>query len=396
MNTLITDLSNLIDDQLDCYQATFLGYPDSKIRWVVYFYCCKQQGLINFCRDNPDPTFVKILKRKLENKFNVAQLRYDYILELGFKFGDEELVSLAYPFVRQDVDRQHCILEAIKSGHTNLVLKYEHPSLDFRSSAYNYDLRLPDKIIAAYRSGNRKIIDHILDVNSKDMKEPFPRLIRLLMMASAATGSDKELLNREFIELYNQSIEPEEQFRSNMAQSALKNGNIQLYNNLTSPKDNNQLDLIQLALEENNIEIYNYLRPLVLPRYKPLDSYLIENVDDTPNVVELLMKTLDLSMLGAYITLAYKNGRKNMFNRLIQIDPTLITTVNIMYNVNNKINIDNFKTVLSIAPPSIREIWKLKGSYFGINRYDLYFYLCSVEYIIKETSKYIGRQIISI
>lgn len=393
MNTLIPDLSQLIDNHLDCYQAAFLGCPDHKIRWVIYFYRNKQK-LINFCRNNPDPNFIKIMKKCMEIKNDVIQYRYGDILELGFKIGDEELVSLAYPQISSDSDRQRYILEAIKYGHTKLVLKYEHPCLDFRR--YTYDIHLLVKIIAAYRSGNQQIIEHIMDINSKDLEESIPKMIRLLMMASAASGSDKESLNRQFIELYNDLIGPKEQARVKLAQSALNHGNIQLYNNLTNIEDNDALRLIQLALEENNVEIYNFLRSLILPRYERLDNYLIENVNDTPNVVGLLMKTLDLGMLEVYITTAYKNGRKNMFNRLTEINPTLITTVDIMYNINNKINIDNFKTVLSIAPPSIREIWKLKGSYLGINRHDLYVCLCSVEYIIKETSKYIGQQIISI
>ena len=368
MDTLILDLYQLIDKQLDCYQCTFLGYSDHKIRWAVYFYCRKNPRMVAFYEDNPDKDIVEIFKRYLESKPELSEYQYEDILKTAFKIGDEELIELVYNRVPVDSDKQTCILETIKSGHTALVLKYEHPCPNFRDM-YTYDIHLPAKIVAAYRSRNQQIIDHILNVNSCDLDNPRPKLTRLLMMTSTASDTEKQQLNQEFIQLYNDLLNSTE-------------------------KGKPPLSLIELAIEENNIELYKFLRESVLSYYKRLDKYLIENVNDTHHVVELLVETLDFKSLKSYIKIAYKNGRKNMFNRLIQIDPKLIDKINIMTDFNGKIDITCFKSVLSIAPPSTREIKDLISQSLKYYHYDLYIYLCSIEHKIKDNAKHLGQQLL--
>lgn len=356
MDTLIFDLSGLIDGQLDCYQAIFLGYSDNGIRLAIYFYCNNDKRMLSFCDNEPNNKILEILKRYLKNNDNLINSPpYTEIFTLGFKYGDRELVELLYPKISDDADRHKCILEAIKFNQTDLVLKYEHPCLE-----QGYDFYIECKIVEAYRSKNQRIIEHILTVNNRNLDDPVLKMTRLLMMTSTASDTEKRQLNQEFIEIYN-SIR------------MVSNGRVRWC----------ALNLIVLAVEENNIELYIFLRKSIQTVYCMINSHLIENVNDTPHSAEIITSSLDLNDLDGLeccTNCAYGCGRKHLFKKLISINPQLINKVNIVSKQYiQTIDVDILKTILSNSSRSLKEIQRLIRKSLMFDRYDLFIYLSSVE-----------------
>lgn len=376
MNTLITDLSKLIDDQLDCYQAIFLGFIDNPTRWALYFYHNMDRRILNICHKNLQNTAViDILKRYLKAQ-TVKGLRSEnllLILKIGLKLGDEELINLVYPNLESDIDKQNAVIKTIKYGHTELFLKYEHPYVEFLKpeSRACYDrLCLPRKIVAGYRSKNKQIIEHILTINNTEPTEYdiASKITKLLMMTSITSGDDKQELNKEFMRLYEKH-------------NCCYNIDFRFF-------------FLFLAFKEKNMELYNFLKSKA-EQYSHVDAvHLVQLIDDTDiNSIRFFFQTLDLNELKSCTLVAYREGKKNIFNHLIKINPDIIRTISIE-EINNKMNIDNYKTVLSRAPPSVREIQKLIQSSLNVKRFDIYIYLCSIKHTIEENALQLGQKLL--
>lgn len=362
MDTLPDDLFSLIDNHLNCYQSVLLDLkhfdPNNMVKWAMYFYeGCHEEQLIAIY-DKPDKSLIKVLYEILATDFG-QNIRGFGLFKLGFRIGDERLIQQA------DVDinplaLQNCITEAITNNHTELVLKYDQAVK--QSTTYKrmdaVDNEVIQKFIAAYRSKNQRIIDHIVANNKVDINTQYAQLFVLLIQAK----------NTEFMEAF----------------GARRWSNY------------NSLIFIRLSIEEDNNELCEFLiggykRVLHDPNVTKLEIMMRANKLEKMNQVFEMIEPVYYKRL---IDEAYVCGCKQIFDKITALNPNLTHEIDIFYSMES-IGIDILKIILAANPPSKKEISTLKTKSLSAYRYDVYCYLCSIEFIVDEHNKYLAQYIIN-
>lgn len=360
MDTLPNDLRVLINRHLDCYESGFLiGTEITKAKWAMYFYRDNHGehfiGLFN----DPDEELMRFFR---EAVLNGLKLKPSNVNMLGLMVGDIELIKSS------GCDSSHAILsqqyhkfiiKAINKQQVDIVLHCDRPNND--KLIDNLNINDIEKLVTAYKTKNKTIIDHVVIANKYNILH-----IENILYALVGYNGDAE----EFKTLFNKQFENR---RCHIPHS-----------------------LLYAAIVAKNKEVYNFLMGFEeINRPSILELYLVSAIELKSNdMAELIF--LDLKQpptLNRIIHYSYSYGCKKIFYKVIELNPHLINTLNIFDISMCDVDVEFLKFILVRKPPSQEDISKLMSNAVAAHRYDLYCYLCTVKMVIDDNAKFLGSLI---